>query len=387
MCLWNRRLFNHFLCRGRIMNKWTQMKITRTSLFIINFLLMYSSVMSQHARLELANGQRIFASGMNLAWIDFARDLVAFNEAEFIRALDEIAAAGGNTVRWWLHVNGSSSPRFDDGRVCGLNGQEIPNLQRALNLARERELVMILVLWSFDMLQSQVGVDLTRNRLLIEEPEYTHSYIRNALIPLVRGVRDHPAILCWEICNEPEGMSRIHGWSKVRTTLSHIQRFHNLLIGAIHREAPEVLVTTGSWNIQVLSDRGKFQNFYSDEALIAAGGDSLGVLDFYQVHYYPRWYDEDYSPFHHTAEYWKLDKPLLIGEFQAKGLHDIGSGYRPKTGLTTEEAYHFAYENGYAGCLAWTWTGHDGMGSLSDAEPGMKRLKQLYPKDINIENE
>jgi hypothetical protein len=365
-------------------NERTEIHMMRKHLIIFVFFAAAGMVLTQTNRLELSSGQKIFASGMNLAWIHFDRDLVEFDEIRFKKALDEIAAAGGNTVRWWLHVNGSASPRFRKGKGCGLNAQGIPNLRKALNLAWERGLVLMPVLWSFDMLQSHPDVDQSRNRRLIEDPEYTLAYIHNALIPLVQGVKDHPAILCWEICNEPEGMSEKYGWTSVRTTPFCIQRFHNLLAGAIHREAPEALVTTGSWNVQVVSNRGNFQNWYSDDALIAAGGDSLGTLDFYQIHYYPMWYGEDYSPFHHPAGYWQLDKPLFIDEFQSKGLRDIGFGYRPKTELTTEEAYLFAFRNGYAECLSWTWTGHDGYGSLSDAEPGMKRLKELYSGDIVI---
>ena len=352
--------------------------------YIVVILTISSYSFAQNNRLTLENGQKIFVSGMNLAWIEFGKDLTHFDEAQFIKALDEISAAGGNTVRWWLHVNGSHSPTFTDGKVSGLHPEEIPNLKKALDLARVRGIVVVMVLWSFDMLKDQEGVNLENNLSLIEKVECTQAYIENALVPMVRALKDHPAILCWEICNEPEGMSHEHGWTDVRATKKYIQQFHNLIAGAIHREALNVLVCTGSWNIQVVSDIGTFENWYSDEELIAAGGDSLGTLDFYQIHYYPRWYNEDYSPFHHPASYWQLGKPILIGEFQAKGLVDLGHGYRPRTTMTTQEAYKYAYQNGYAGCLAWTWTGHDGHGGVQDAEPGMQFLKKKYPSDIII---
>ncbi|MDZ7371257.1 MAG: cellulase family glycosylhydrolase [candidate division KSB1 bacterium] len=335
--------------------------------------------------IPLRSGQKIFASGMNLAWIRFGRDLIDFDEARFTLALDEIAAAGGNTVRWWLHVNGSASPAFADGVVSGLQPQEIPNLLRALDLAYERGLMLLPVLWSFDMLQKQQGVDLGRNRRLLEDRICTQAYIEHALIPMVKAAAGHPALLAWEICNEPEGMTPQHGWSAERVSIRTVQQFHNLLAGAVHRADPLALVTTGCWNVQVVSGRPEFENWYSDAALIAAGGDSLGVLDFYQVHYYPRWYNEAYSPFHHPAAYWQLDKPVLIGEFPAKGLAGKDQGGRLAAYFSPADAYRVAFENGYLGCLAWTWTGHDGLGGLKDAAPGMQLLRQIAPQAVVLQ--
>ena len=358
--------------------------LRKTTLCLLVVLSSGTGLFAGENLLSLPTGQKVFASGMNLAWIHFGRDLTDFNSVAFTRALDEVSSAGGNTLRWWLHVNGSTSPRFDDGRVSGLNRTEIPSLKKALNLAQERGMVLVLCLWSFDMLQENAGVDLTRNQRLIEDPNQTRAYIEKALVPLVRAVKDHPAILCWEICNEPEGMTAKWGWTPRRVSMEHVQRFHNLLAGAIHREAPKALVTTGCWNVLVMCDKGDFKNYYSDQELIRAGGDPLGKLDFYQVHYYPRWYGEAHSPFHHPAEYWGLDKPILIGEFQAKGFVNLTERDRLKTAMTTRELYLYAMENGYAGALGWTWTGHDGLGNVKDSEPGMIALKEKYPDKIVI---
>ena len=43
------------------------------------------NVCSQSNRIEV-NGQQLFISGMNLAWVNFARDLTQFNEETFTKA-------------------------------------------------------------------------------------------------------------------------------------------------------------------------------------------------------------------------------------------------------------------------------------------------------------
>ncbi len=328
------------------------------------------------------NDREIFLSGINLAWINFSKDLTSFDKSEFTRALDEISSAGGNCARWWLHLNGRHSPVFTDGKVSGLGKSEINNLRLALDLAQERNVSLILCLWSFDMLQpNALGKNHERNMQLIENREYTQAYIDNALTPMVEALKGHPAILCWEIFNEPEGMAsdiEWGGWTPARITFEpHVQRFINMAAGAIHRADPNALVSNGCWSFKVLTDiktSRDNKNLYSDDKLIEAGNDSLGTLDFYMVHYYD-WAKEEYSPFHHPASYWQLDKPIVVGEFSAKG---------PVEGIDIIAAYDSLYHKGYAGALSWSWQGHDGQGSLEDAAPALRFMKNKYPLDIVI---
>jgi hypothetical protein len=331
-------------------------------------------------------GQPFFLSGMNIAWIDFARDLDELNETKFQKALDDVMLSGGNCVRWWLHVDGSKSPIFSgDGYVSGISPNTIPNLKKALDMAADRGIVVILSLWSFDMLQNH-NQDLIATKRLIQDKKATGFYIKNALIPMVQAVKDHPAILAWEVCNEPEGMLSGSGWSAFRTEWQYIQQFVNLIAGAIHRVDRNAKVTNGTVSIEYIANSGGFYNHYSDKLLIKAGGDKLGTLDFYQVHYYPEHADEMTSPFHHPASDWNVDKPLLIGEFPAKGILPIGKGFRPKSTLTPGQCYQYALENGYAGALSWTWTNHDGFGGAADAAPGMMKVLELAPDKVKIGN-
>lgn len=333
------------------------------------------------------NGQPLFLSGMNLAWLNFADDLGNFNEELFIQRMDNLSEAGGNTLRWWLHTNGTNSPQFDgDGLVTGIAPENLVNLQTALDIAYERGVSIILCLWSFDMMQDNAGsANWPRNKALIENTTNTQAYIDNALIPMVEAVKGHPGIVAWEIFNEPEGMNSDvgwAGWTSETTTTQYIQQFINLTAGAIHRADPQAKVSNSSWNIMVLSDEGSFTNDYTDVKLIAAGGDTDGTLDFYMVHYYPEHFGTTMSPFHNPASHWGLDKPIVIGEFSAKGITTPSGG---GSTLTPEEAYAYAIENGYAGALSWTMSGHDGHGDITDARQAMLNLQSDYPEYINAE--
>jgi hypothetical protein len=322
------------------------------------------------------NNKEIFLSGMNLAWVNFAQDLTKFDEASFTTALGEISSAGGNSMRWWLHIDGRYSPKFKKDKVSGITQKEIDNMKKALDLAYDHDMGMIMCLWSFDMLRKSIGKKYTdRNKLMLSDTAYSMAYIRNALVPLLQQLGEHPAVICWEVFNEPEGMSNEFGWDfNEHVPMSDIQRFINLVAGSVHRIAPQAKVSNGSWSFIASSDIGTYKNYYTDSALISAGGDSAGILDFYMVHYYD-WGGTEISPFHHHADYWQLDKPIVIAEFSANG---------PYPGIMAKAAYDSLYSNGYAGALSWTWTGHDGHGNVTDATPGLQYLLKNYPKDIVI---
>jgi len=164
--------------------------------------------------------------------------------------------------------------------------------------------------------------------------------------------------------------------------MKDVQQFINLVAGAIHRTDPLVLVSNGSWSMKVLTDVAGYTNFYSPQRLKAAGGDSLGFLDFYMVHYYPLNNPIEESPFHHPASYWKLDKPIMIGEFPALGIKHPDNS----KSLTTEQSYEYAYNNGYAGVISWTYTRHDGNGGLPECVSALNLIYNKDPKIIEFKN-
>ena len=328
--------------------------------------------------------QELFLNGINLAWVDFSRDLTHFDEIRFVAAIDELAAVKGNTLRWWLHTNGANSPQYgEDGFITGLSDGELETLERAISLAYERGVLIMPTLWSHDMLSDQGGVPAEWNKMLIEDPEATQAYIDTVLIPMVEALKGHPGIIAWEIFNEPEGVTEEYGWTATRTTMPYIQQFVNMLAGAIRRTDPDALITNGSWSFIASTDIDDYFNYYTDERLIEAGGDPDGWLDFYSVHYYPEWAGEESSPFHNPASHWELDKPIVIGEFPAKAIADLGMGFVPRKQLRNSmESYEYLLENGYSGALSWMFYNSD-HGDLLDASPGILRVNNLVP-DHNV---
>jgi hypothetical protein len=390
---------------------------------VIILFIFASAVYSQQNRIKY-NNQDLFLSGTNLAWINFANDVGSgkTDYNTFADVLLQIHDNGGNSLRWWIHTDGTVSPEFDNlGKVTGPGATTIQELKKVLDLAWEREVGVVLCLWAHNMLETNKGaVVLSRNRSLLTDTTYTNAYINNALIPMVDSLKGHPAIIAWEIFNEPEGITNLLTWSEYgKVSITDIQRFVNKCAGAIHREDPNALVTNGSATVGFITDiaappLGKvsdelakysesekrdmeenfyhkygfrqtaeqliteFQNiaaanynYYSDDRLIAVGGDPDGKLDFYTFHYYS-WMGA-LSPFTKTAAAWNLDKPTVVGEF-----HMVASN-----GVPTNLLYPTIYNNGYAGAWAWSWTDNQ-VSQKTDILAALKNIWDNHKSDVDV---
>lgn len=315
----------------------------------------------------LYNGKKIFFSGTNLAWSDYNSDVgdSPLNENAWRKAVEGTRAAGGNAIRWWLFNNMSQSPTIDQTThlVTGPKENTVANMKKALDIAEEYGVMVSMCLFSHNLMEpNQWGLyseklDITANELLFED-EGTKAFIDNVLNPVVKAIGNHNALMSWEVFNEPEGMtSECSGWTTKKMALAKIQKFTNKVAAAIHTANPELLVSTGSVNI-------KYQKYWNDAALVEAGGEAKGTLDFFQTHYYPYYQDDAISPFVNTAAqmattYGYDSKPMIIGEFPASGWKGdtYTTSMAAKTQISTEECYRKAFDGGYAGALAWQYIG------------------------------
>ncbi|MCQ2107952.1 MAG: cellulase family glycosylhydrolase [Fibrobacter sp.] len=368
------------------------------------------------------NNKEIFLNGMNIAWWNFSQDvgkdangkLMTIDENAIRKDLKDLRAAGGNSIRWWLFTNNTMDPSFDPTThyATGIEEQTIKNVGMVLDIAEEYGIVVDLCLLSFDMMKKDYEstrewggrFDFTANELILKDEAATQAFIDKAVLPLVKAYKNHPALLAWEVFNEPEGMTSTEnfgsGWGTTLVDIKYIQRVINMTADAIHKEAPNNLVSNGSARFTMTSDKcGK--NYYTDAMLLAAGENKYakGTLDFYQVHYYPEWNPNNASPFHNPYSYYLLDKPMVVGELPGADWDNLKTGGNLSSDpagsrlMTIEQAYTYAFKNGYAGALGWTLHEENGgtfyqntIWSLANSSKALTAIYNLDSTKVKIKD-
>jgi len=334
------------------------------------------------------NGEKIFRSGMNIAWsqygADFGNGNYEITGPHLEKYVRDISHAGGNSIRIWLHCNSWFTPAFDDsGYVIGPDETStlINDLAHFLDVAYNNNILVNLVLWT------GAGAMKPGLRGLVDDEDKLQSYINKALTPMVRKLSGKVALGSWEMMNEPEGSISIDsndhpcfdtsilqstgaGWTDENIPIEKILLFINRQIAAIKQEDPKALVTVGSWGQKAQTDNFGFRNYYKDECLIAAGGEELGIIDFHQMHCYARHgYYEDTKPLMIENEEYGLHKPNVIGEFSQEG----------GDGRDITELYEWAYTQGYSG--GWSWQANAGGTKADDFDTQARGTQHLKGRD------
>jgi hypothetical protein len=325
-------------------------------------------------------GKDLFLNGVNIAWNNYGWDFGdnhlnygggnGYDPIWWDETFTEVESFGGNCVRIWVHCKGEFNPLFDgSGKCTGLNVNFFENLDDVLQKAENHNLLVILCLFDFHL------VDISGRQDLVKDTSKTNSYIKNALIPMVQRYNNQCNLLAWEIINEPEwimqGVSGAGNYGSSSISSTQMQRFVGLCASAIHQNTWKY-VTVGSasikWNASITPAVG---NYWSDQALRSATyNDWYAFIDFYQIHYYD-WMGTSLSPYSNTKSYWAFDKPTIIGETGNEGYY------------TYQQQYNFSHSNGYAGCFPWAYKS-GGAATWNEFKNSMKNFRDNHTSIVDV---
>jgi hypothetical protein len=275
-----------------------------------------------------ADSQPPFLSGANLPWVHYGIDFGAnawrpeggIAQAEERAQLETVfaglAASGVRYVRWFLFCDGRAGIAWA-GRPIGLDDFVFRDIDAALDIAGRHGIRIMFVLLDFlwcDPASVTRGVQMGGRAHVLTDPASRDALLDVVLRPLLDRYGEEPAILAWDIINEPEWIKTVepadlHAWLGETVALIHSVTNHPATIG---------------------SAGVRWRERYVDLN-----------LDFYQVH----WYDSlKHQPSLDTpiAEL-GFNKPVLLGEFPTRG-----------SKRTPEEIVNAARAAGYSGAFYWS---------------------------------
>ena len=316
-----------------------------------------------------------FMYGVNYAWHHFGADFggnarwmqpgVSHNP-KVATQLAEMAANGVSVVRWWVFPDFRGDGVVFDAadHPTGLGGTLLADLARALELAEQHNLYLMLTLFSFDNFRPTTEMSGVRARgikPLITDAAQRANLMEKVVRPLARAVSSSPRrdrMIGWDVINEPEWAMRgasMYGDPAFdpnpeleSVTHAEMETFLRDVLTVLRAES-DALLSVGSAAI-------KWQHAW----------DKLDV-DFYQFHIYD-WVDM-YWPYDRSPAEYQLSKmPVVMGEFPGKGLTRAGYG----------NLLQSWYADGYAGALAWAYT--DGLTDLSE----VKRFGAQHPCELKF---
>jgi hypothetical protein len=316
-----------------------------------------------------------FMYGYNYAWHHFGGDFggnqkwtqpgVSANP-KVEEELSDLSKGGVSVLRWWMFPDfRGDGVSFDASDTpSGLGGTFEADLERALALAEDYDLHLMLTLFSFDNFRPTKmdnGILSRGLKPVLSDVNKRRALVDKVVRPIARAVamsRNAGRVIAWDVINEPEWA--ISGKSEYGDdpdfdpnpeleAISHLEMetFLKEVVAAL-REESEALITVGGTAM-------KWRHAWSKLD-----------LDFHQFHTYDwvnMYWPYDRSP----ADYGVDDKPVVMGEFPGRGL----------TGVPYATMLDSWYAKGYAGALGWAYTDKEFGGREALVE--VKRFADRHP--------
>jgi hypothetical protein len=294
----------------------------------------------------LDGGERWF----NRLW-DIGEEAVASSVRKDFQDIRTVFGEGA-VVRLWLFADLRSGFTFDDrGNPLEVTARADANMGKLLAIAGEEKVVLIPVLLDFVMADgvSRTGPDGTwkvgeRADLITDAAK--RARLVSALEAFVKPHADHPAILAWDVMNEPDNSVAV-------VTPAHFADLQSLvreLVDAVHRAGG--LATVGHRNLPDPRD------FFRGRVAVDLG----------QVHYYP-FVDTRPNPVPFGSKLGPTFGPLPGGWGELQAIE--GRAFSQLS--AAKRAGHRLF-------LWWAWRGHMDNGDGFAVQPHAPEIKQAVDR-------
>lgn len=295
-----------------------------------------------------------FMYGINYAWKDFAGDFggisawniqgVSGQAAAHAAALADMRAHGVSVVRWWMFPDfrGDGVDVDSSETPTGLGGTALADIQKALELAEQADVYLMLTVFSFDNFkpsENVAGIWTPGITPMVKDAAKRKALLDKVVKPVAKTVAQSPyarRVVAWDVINEPEWAltgSDPYGdppfeadATLAPVTFSEMETFITETVAALRGES-QALVTVGG-----------------AAAKWAKAWTKVG-LDFYQLHIYD-WVDK-WWPHTNPPSTYGLDKPIVMGELPPTSLN----------GVAYASVVQSLWSTGYAGALPWMYDG------------------------------